>query len=289
VSQWFDEVLHVEITKKGYAQRFEVKSVLFHEKTEFQDLVIFETPHFGRVLALDGIIQTTEGDEFCYHEMQAHLPILAHGNAKRVLIIGGGDGGVLREVLKHKDVEVCTMVEIDRGVVDLCTKYMPSLSDGAFDNPRTDLVIADGLKYVAETKNRFDVIIVDSTDPIGPGEVLFTQQFYKDCKRCLTPGGIIVTQNGVPMFQPDEVATTKRRLGPIFADVSFYYTVVPTYVGGFMTLAWGTDDKDLRNVPEKTIVQRFAKAAIKTRYYNPGVHVSAFRLPNFIQSLVDRA
>lgn len=282
---WFTETLYSGTSGEGYAQRFEVKRVVRRLKTDVQDLVIFESPHYGRVLALDGIVQTTERDEYAYHEMLAHVPLFAHGKAREVLIIGGGDGGILREVLRHP-VERATMVEIDRTVVDLCREHMPSLSNGAFDDPRTDLVIADGLKYVAETERRFDVIIVDSTDPVGPGEVLFTEAFYGDCKRCLTPGGIVVTQNGVPNFQPDEVTDSYRRLSSHFADVSFYLTVVPTYVGGHMALGWATDDASLRKLTEADIAPRFEKTGFKTRYYSPAVHAASFALPPFIGELL---
>ncbi|MCB2099444.1 MAG: polyamine aminopropyltransferase [Rhodobacterales bacterium] len=282
---WFEETLHETVTGLGYAQRFRMTHVVHQLVTEHQSLVIFDTPKFGRVLALDGAIQTTEGDEFIYHEMLTHVPILAHGRVRRVLIIGGGDGGTLREVLRHKAVETATMVEIDPTVIDLCKEYMPSLSAGAFDDPRTELLIADGLKFVAETDQRYDVIIVDSTDPIGPGEVLFTEAFYADCKRCLTPGGILVTQNGVPMFQPQEATNSYRRLKPLFGDVSFFVTVVPTYVGGMMALGWATDDAALRRQPESVIAERFAAAGLDTRYYTPGVHVGCFSLPAYIGKL----
>ena len=267
-------VVHVQVTR-----------VLCEKKSEFQTLTIFETPSFGRVLALDGIIQTTERDEFCYHEMLAHVPLFAHGTARKVLIIGGGDGGALREVLRH-DLGRATMVDIDRTVIDLCGEYMPSLSDGAFDDPRTNLIIGDGIRFVAECDEFFDVIIVDSTDPIGPGEVLFSRAFYTDCKKCLNPGGVLVTQNGVPIFQPGEVRDTHARLKPLFADASFYVTVVPTYIGGFMTLGWATDDTELRQLPETVLAERFAVQGFSTRYYTPGVHVGAFALPPFISSLM---
>ena len=283
--KWFDESLHDGILDQGYTQRFEVTRVLCEKKSEFQTLTIFETPSFGRVLALDGIIQTTERDEFCYHEMLAHVPLFAHGTARKVLIIGGGDGGALREVLRH-DLGRATMVDIDRTVIDLCGEYMPSLSDGAFDDPRTNLIIGDGIRFVAECDEFFDVIIVDSTDPIGPGEVLFSRAFYTDCKKCLNPGGVLVTQNGVPIFQPGEVRDTHARLKPLFADASFYVTVVPTYIGGFMTLGWATDDTELRQLPETVLAERFAVQGFSTRYYTPGVHVGAFALPPFISSLM---
>ena len=274
-----------ETLYKDYRQVFDVTDVLYEDKTDHQHLVIFENPRFGRVLALDGVIQVTERDEFIYHEMLAHVPIVAHGKAKNVLIIGGGDGGTLREALRHPSVESAVMVEIDRTVVDLCTEHMPGVSAGAFDDARTELIIADGLKYVAETDRRFDVIMVDSTDPIGPGEVLFTETFYADCKRSLTDGGVLVTQNGVPFFQGDEVRNSHARLKPSFEDVGFYVAPVPTYIGGFMTLGWATDDASLRTLDADALGQRFNASGIETRYYTPAVHAGAFALPGYINRL----
>ncbi|UUX48305.1 polyamine aminopropyltransferase [Nisaea acidiphila] len=281
MSEWFNETLH-----SGYGQRLTMDKVLFRERTEHQDLVIFENAVFGRVMALDGIVQTTEGDEFVYHEMLTHVPILAHGRVKRVLIIGGGDGGMAREALRHASVEQVTMVEIDRSVVDMCVKHLPSISNGAFDNPRLDLQIADGAKFVEETDGKWDVIIVDSTDPIGPGEVLFRESFYKACKRCLTDGGILVTQNGVPFVQGSEVTNSFDRLGPHFDDVWFYTAAVPTYQGGLMAFGWATDDSALRQRPVAEIASRFAGASLDCNYYTPEAHVAAFGLPAFIRRLM---
>jgi len=274
----FDEILHL-----GYSQSFEVTRVLFHEKTEHQDLIIFETPTFGRVLALDNIVQVTTKDEFVYHEMMTHVPILAHGNVSDVLIIGGGDGGILREVLRHGSVQNATMVEIDRSVVDLCQQHLPEIAAGAFEDPRADLIIADGVQFVAETNRRFDVIIVDSTDPLGPGEVLFTESFYAACHRCLTKGGVLVTQSGVPFFQGTELVNTYQRMGKSFTDNGFYTAVVPTYNGGFMTLGWASDDSSLRSVPLATLQDRFRDLSLKTHYYSPEMHQAAFALPPFIR------
>jgi spermidine synthase len=276
----FAETLH-----RGYGQHFEVTQVLYREKTDFQDLVIFENPVFGRILALDGVIQTTERDNHIYHEMLAHVPILAHGAAQDVLIIGGGDGGTLREVVKHP-LRRATMVEIDGAVIELSKRYLPKLSAGAFDDPKAEIVIADGLKFVAESERRFDVIIVDSTDPIGPGEVLFTERFYRDCKRCLTPGGILVTQNGVPLFQPEEVTSGYSKLSGLFADVSFFLAAVPTYAGGAMALGWASDDKALRRLSVETLHPRFEASGIATRYYSPAVHAGSFALPPEISALM---
>ncbi len=282
MTEWVSETLH-----DGYQQRFEVSKVLFSEKTEFQDMVIFENPKFGRVLVLDGVIQTTEKDEFIYHEMMVHTPLLANGAAKRVLIIGGGDGGCLREALRHPGVEKVTMVEIDPTVVDLSREYLPMHSDGAFDDPRTDLVIADGLKYVAESDEKFDVIIVDSTDPIGPGEVLFTDAFYRDCKARLTANGVMVTQNSVPFLQPDAFRPALNRLQAIFPCSTCFAISVPTYIGGHMTLGFSTMNPELVSVPVEDLRSRFAALQMKTRYYTPDLHLGAFALPRFILDLLD--
>ncbi|MCC6467243.1 MAG: polyamine aminopropyltransferase [Alphaproteobacteria bacterium] len=280
MTEWFNETLYKDI-----AQRFAVAKVIFRERTGHQDLVIFENPVLGRILALDGVIQTTEGDEFIYHEMLTHVPILAHGRARRVLIVGGGDGGMAREALKHRALERVTMVEIDRGVVDLCATHIPSIGAAAFKNPRLDLVIADGAAFVKSCDDWFDVIIIDSTDPQGPGAVLFTREFYQDCKRCLTPGGILVTQNGVPFLQPDELRGTAARLRGLFADTAFYVAAVPSYYGGFMAFGWGSDSSDARRVAPDELARRFAAAAIDTRYYTPALHVGSFALPRFIERL----
>jgi len=278
---WYEETLHDDLR-----ERLAVGRVLYRDRTGQQDLIIFENPKVGRVLALDGVIQTTEGDEFIYHEMLAHVPILAHGNVKRVLIVGGGDGGCLREVLRHPTVERATMVEIDPGVIELSKEHLPSLSSGAFDDPRAQVVIADGAEYMAADGERFDVIIVDSTDPIGPGEVLFSEAFYTDCKKRLTESGILVTQNGVPFMQGEEVTSTWRAFRKLFADPGFYVAAVPTYQGGFMTLGWGTDDMSLRRQDPAAIAERYAAAGIETRYYNPDIHFGAFALPNYVTALM---
>lgn len=281
MTEWYNETLY-----KDVAQRFAIDKVIFRERTEHQDLVIFENAVMGRILALDGVIQTAEGDEFIYHEMLTHVPVLAHGRARRVLIIGGGDGGMAREALKHRSVERVTMVEIDRSVVDLCARHIPSIGAAAFRNKRLDLQIADGAAFVKTCKDRFDVIIVDSTDPHGPGAVLFTREFYADCKTCLSKGGILVTQNGVPFFQPDELAGTAKRLKGLFKDTAFYLGAVPSYYGGFMAFGWGCDSAAPRKTAAAAIARRFKAAGIKTRYYTPELHVGSFALPRFIRDLM---
>lgn len=282
MEEWSEESLH-----DGLRIKIRIDKLLFDSETEHQRLQLFESKRFGRVLTLDGVIQTTESDEFIYHEMMAHLPILAHGKAKRVLIIGGGDGGMAEEVLKHKSVEHVTMVEIDAGVVEFSKQYLPDICKNAFDDPRLNLVIADGAKFLAETEERFDVAIIDSTDPIGPAEVLFTETFYGNVKRCLNEGGVVATQNGVPFLQGGELRSTLAAFRKLFRDPTCYLATVPTYFGGPMAFGWGTDDASLRQVPEETLAERFAAAGIETRYYTPAIHKAAFALPPYVQELIE--
>ncbi|WP_293573507.1 polyamine aminopropyltransferase [Phaeobacter sp.] len=279
-TNWITESLH-----QHYAQRLRVDEMLYDSNTEHQRLKVFQNGQFGRILTLDDVVQTTEGDNFIYHEMLTHVPILAHGNAKRVLIIGGGDGGMAREALRHTSVDHVTMVEIDAGVVDFSKEYLPMLSDGAFDDPRLNLVINDGALFMKENTDTFDVIIVDSTDPIGPGEVLFTDTFYGHAARALSEDGIIVTQNGVPFMQGDELTGTLRAFQALFADASCYLASVPTYAGGPMAFGWGSHSDKARNVALDDLQARFAAAGIETGYYNPEVHKAAFALPNYVRKL----
>lgn len=271
----------------AFGQTFRIDKVYFENKTEHQHLMIFHNAALGRVMVLDGVVQTTEKDEFVYHEMMAHVPLLAHGKARQVLIVGGGDGGMLREVLKHRTVEQVTMVEIDNAVIEMAKKYLPNHSQGAFDDPRANIVIADGMDFVRDTGQSFDVIISDSTDPIGPGEILFTDDFYAQCKRILNPGGIVVTQNGVAFFQLDEVRTTASRLSHHFSDTTFYSAAVPTYYGGIMTFAWGSNDAAIRHVDVQTFQHRFKSSGINTRYYTPEIHQASFALPRYIVDALD--
>lgn len=271
--EWFEEKLH-----DNWRQGIRIKEILYRDQTELQDLMIFESWDWGRVLTLDGVVQTTTGDEFCYHEMIVHVPMLAHGVPKEVLIIGGGDGGCLREALKHGSVERVTQVEIDQGVIDLCRKWLPTISDGAFDHPKARVIIADGARFAAESTERFDVIVVDSTDPIGPGAVLFTEEFYRDVRRLLNPGGILATQCGNPAIKPQELVDTQasqRAAG--FALVDYYLPVVPTYIGGGMALGFATDDPAKRQVTAEAIRARGVPEGL--RYYTPEIHVASFAHP----------
>ena len=281
--QWLNEALY-----PGWEQRFRIVRELVRTSTPFQDVVIVETASHGRVMALDGVVQVTEMDEFVYHEMIAHVPLLAHGAARDVLIIGAGDGGVLRRVLEHRGVERVVMVEIDGQVVDLARRYIPAIAADAWDDPRAEVLIGDGIDYVRRAGDAsFDVIIVDSTDPVGVGEVLFTDAFYADCARILRPRGVLVNQCGVPSMQAEELRTTSLRRAAVFPDVSAYVVAVPTYVGGFMTLGWSCREARLRMHTAPEIAARAATAGLgPQRYWAPDVHVAAFALPPCIAALL---
>lgn len=285
--KYFKETLYDSI-----CQEFRIDKLYFESKTDHQHLMIFHNAQLGRVMTLDGVVQTTEADEFIYHEMLAHLPLLAHGRAKRVLIIGGGDGGMLREVAKHP-VQHITQVEIDQAVVDVAIEHLPNHSAGAYDDPRLDLVISDGFDFVKayahDQSEKFDVIISDSTDPIGPGEVLFSEDFYAHAKACLKPNGIMVTQNGVPFFQEDEIVDTHKRMGAQFNDMRFYCAPIPTYYGGFMTFAWGSDDARAWQLELSEISKRFDELKISTRYYSPAIHRASFALPQYVVNAISGA
>jgi len=285
--RWLTETLFDEL---GFRVSYKATRVLYEMKTEHQDLVLFDNPYFGKVLMLDGATQVTTKDEFVYHEMMTHVPIFAHGNARDVLIVGGGDCGIAEEVLKHKTVERLTQVEIDASVVEFSKEHFPEFTGPVLADKRFDLVIADGMKFVAETERRFDVIIVDSTDPHGPGAVLFTEEFYAGCKRCLKPGGVLVTQNGVPFFQPDELTSSVSKFRRLFADGGCYVAAIPTYIGGHMAMGWATDDKALRNVSADVLNERYqAAGAFATKYWTPQVQCGAFALPRFIADRVEAA
>jgi spermidine synthase len=285
--RWLPETLFDDL---GFRMSYEVKRVIRETQTSHQHLVLFDHAFFGKMLMLDGATQVTSKDEFVYHEMMTHVPILAHGRAKEVLIVGGGDCGIAEEVLKHKSVKRLTQVEIDAAVVEFAKQNFPEFTKPVLADARFDLVIDDGMKYVAKTDRRFDVIIVDSTDPQGPGKVLFSQKFYAGCRRCMAKGGVLVAQKGVPFFQSGELTAGIRKLRSLFADGYCYVAAIPTYVGGHMAMSWATDDVKLRHASVKTIAARYDKAGrFPTKYWTPEVHVAAFALPRFIAEKVAKA
>jgi spermidine synthase len=277
---WVNETLYA-----AWGQRFRVKRELARVRSEFQDIVIFDSETHGRVLLLDGVVQITEADEFVYQEMIAHVPLLAHGAAHTVLIIGAGDGGVLKRVLQHRTVARAVMVEIDGEVIRLSKQFLPGIGGEAWADPRAEVIVGDGIDYVVRAPAAgFDAIIVDSTDPIGVGEVLFTDDFYANAARVLAPGGLIVNQCGVPFMQADELRDTSARRAKFFPHVRAYIAAVPTYVGGLMALGFAAKTPGLDAVPVATIRARAEAAGIlgTTQYWTPEVHCSAFRLPPYI-------
>jgi spermidine synthase len=274
----------------GFRMTYEVERVIYELQTEHQHLILFEHPFFGKMLMLDGATQVTTRDEFVYHEMMTHVPLFAHGNAREVLIVGGGDCGIAEEVLKHTSVTRLTQVEIDAAVVEFAKEHFPEFTTPVLGDPRFHLVIDDGMNYVAQAGLRFDVIIVDSTDPLGPGKVLFSDEFYAACKRCMRKGAVLVTQNGVPILQTDELTEGINKFRRLFADGYCYVAAIPTYVGGHMAMGWATDNRKLRRASVRTIADRYRKAgSFATKYWTPEVHVAAFALPRFIAEKVDKA
>lgn len=276
---WFHETLHA-----GFRQSHRIISVLACKKTKFQDCKVLDTPVFGRVLVLDGVVQTTEKDEFIYHEMLTHVAMLTHPDPKRVLIIGAGDGGILREVLKH-GVEQAVMVEIDKGVIELAKEYLPMICGDAFKDKRAKVLIDDGAEYVEETKEKFDVVFVDSPDPIGPAKVLFSQKFYSNIFNCLKKDGMMVRQSGVPMLQGRELTDAYAVLSRVFPKVFVYLASMPTYIGGFFSFVLGSKSCDPAKVNFEILKKKYEALKLKSKYYNPEIHFAAFALPNFIRDL----
>ena len=281
----FKERLH-----KGYAQAMELTGKpLAEEKSRYQHIKIFDSVANGRVLILDDIVQMTTRDESAYAEMLTHLPILEHGKVERAMIVGGGDLSIADEVLKHKGVKEVVLVDIDGRVVELCRKHFAVVNAKAFKDKRLKIEIADAFEYLGrkESKARFDLIVGDRPDPIGPGKALFGETFYDRVKRALKPGGFATFQTGVPFYQPREIAEALAELAACFPQSGLYLTVVPTYIGGFMALSWAGKGARL-GTPKglKRAAAAYKKSKLKTDYYNPAVHEAAFALPEWIKRLV---
>jgi len=269
---WFTE-LH----RRRAGLTIKVKQLLYTGKSPYQRIDVLDTYEFGRMLVLYGSIMVTEKDEFVYHEMLAHVPLFAHPKPRRVLIIGGGDGGTLREVMRHKQVRA-TMVEIDEAVVQTSQKYLPSIGT-AFKNPRAQVLFEDGERWLARCQEKFDVILVDASDPVGPAEVLFQKPFHTQVARCLAPGGIFVTQSESPFFHQKTVSSIQRNLREIFKVVRPYTAAIPTYPSGFWSFTLCSDRTD----PVTSFRESRVKAAgLKLKYYNAGIHRACFALPSFM-------
>ena len=283
----FIEDVHSIYTLKGSKafQGFEINRTLFEGKSQYQDIAIYENDSLGRVLTLDGIIQITECDEFVYQEMMVHVPIFSHENPENVLIIGGGDGGILREVLRHKGIKRIVMAEIDQMVIDACVEHMPKVNNAGkvYKDPRTQLIVGDAFAFVKDTDLKFDVVIIDSTDPVGPGEKLFSHEFYKNMVKILNLNALVSTQGGVPQFQPGEIGSTLSYLQDAGLNASCYIAAVPTYYGGYMTLGFGALNSTWSLPDLETLHQRYKETRIKTKHYSPAMHLASFVLPPWIQ------
>jgi spermidine synthase len=282
----FRERLH-----KGYAQSMELTAVLADEKSRYQRIKIFDTVANGRVMTLDNIVQITTRDESAYAEMLTHLPLLEHGGAKRVMIVGGGDLSIADEALKHKGVKEVVLVDIDGRVVELCRKHFGALNAKAFKDKRLKIEIADAFEYLGRpsAKARFDLIVADRPDPVGPGKALFGDTFYARVRGALRPNGFATFQTGVPFYQPWEITEALADLAAYFPQSGLYLTVVPTYIGGFMALSWAGMGKSLGTPAGIARARaRFAAAKLRTDYYNPEIHSAAFAFPEWVRRLVPK-
>ena len=280
----------VERLHQGYAQSMEVTKVLADEQSRFQHIRIFDTVANGRVMTLDDIVQITSRDESAYADMLTHLPMLEHGKVERVMIVGGGDLAIADEALKHKNVKEVVLVDIDERVIALCKKHFGEINAKAFKDKRMVIEAADAFEYLGRksSKNRFDLIIADRPDPVGPGKALFGETFYDRVKGALKPGGYATFQTGVPFYQPWEITEALQELARFFPKSGLYLSVVPTYIGGFMALSWACKGSKPLGTPAgiKKAAAAYRRARLKTDYYNPAVHAAAFALPNWIAKLV---
>ncbi|MBA6352678.1 polyamine aminopropyltransferase [Colwellia sp. BRX9-1] len=259
--------------------KFKVEKVLFSGKSEFQTVDVVETKGHGKMLLNDGLIMVTERDEFAYHDMISHVPLFVHPNPKNVLVIGGGDGGTAREVIRHLSVKKCTMVEIDEMVVDACKKHIPQTAS-ALDDERIDLIIGDGVQFVKETTEKFDVIIVDSTDPIGPAQPLFGEAFYKDVFNCLADDGIVVAQGESSWYAMDIQQSLLKVLNNVFPKTYLYSFSNLTYPGGLWSFTFAS--KQYHPINDFN-AERVEKSALSFDYYNAPLHSAAFALPSFVK------
>ncbi len=276
------DLWYTEPFDKGWRIAFRIRQTLYSGESEYQQIDLFESESFGKVLVLDGMTMLTERDECGYHEMLVHLPMFTHAQPKRVLIIGGGDGGTLREVLRHPCVEEAVQVEIDSEVMEVSRRFLPELASG-FEDPRATVVVGDGISYVGNAPDgSFDVVLVDSTDPIGPAEGLFKKGFYDQCRRVLRENGVIAVQSGSPLFQPEvlrQVAAIFKELFPISCS---YLSSVPAY-GGPWSFTLGSLGPDPAHGPSRSL--EGLKGTL--RYYTPSLHKAALALPRYVEEMVE--
>ena len=269
-------------------QGFHFDEVLYQAQTPYQSITVYQAPFLGRVLVLDGVVQTTESDEFIYHEMLVHVPLCAVPAPRRVMIVGGGDGGCVREALKHP-VERIDLVEIDIKVIEASREFLPTLNNGGkcFDDARVNLVIEDAFQYMQAHRGEYDVIIVDSTDPVGMAEALYSDEFYRLCRDSLSAHGALSAQDGVVFFQRDEAARTIGALRRLGLHAGCYLAAVPTYYGGHMTMGIAGRNAEILTPDLARLRARCAQMQGATRHYSPEVHAASFVLPRWIHELVE--
>ncbi|MBI4678199.1 MAG: polyamine aminopropyltransferase [Elusimicrobia bacterium] len=276
--KWVDEV-YKGVLRTG----FRVRRRLFKGRSAFQTVEVVETAGHGRLLLIDGMTMVSDRDEFVYHEMIAHAPLCVHPRPRRVLVVGGGDGGTVREVLRHACVESCALVEIDSLVVGAAKAFLPG-TGRALGDRRCRVLIQDGVKFVRETAERFDVVIVDSTEPFGPAAELFGPAFYRDTSRILTRGGIAVSQAGSPFYEPGTIKNLLAILRPVFrVSLPFLFTNM-TYPGGLWAFTFASKGPH----PVRDLNRRRAAGLKGLRWYSPAMHAAAFTLPPFLQDALGR-
>ncbi len=275
---WYQDALEFG---HGVGLRIRIKNVLYSARSQYQEITILESDKLGRILVIDGITMLTEWDEHGYHEMIAHVPLLVHPNPSRVLIIGGGDGGTVREVIKHSTVERVHVCELDEEVVNACRKYLPSLAS-SFEDPRVEIFYEDGAKFITGHPDFYDVIIVDSTDPIGPGQILFQKPFYEGMKKALTEQGIAVTQCESIFLHHHVIRGVWSFARNLFPRLAYYNTLIPTYPSGVIGFFFCSLKRD----PVADIAEERASALKGLKYYTPEVHRASFTLPRFAAELL---
>lgn len=273
------EIWITEKQTEDMAISFRVKEILHEEQTEFQYLAMVDTYSFGRMLFLDHCVMTSVSDEFVYHEMITLPALNTHPNPAKVMIIGGGDGGAVREAAKHPLVKKVTQVEIDGRVIETSREFLPEIA-AAYDNPKVQVLVEDGIKHIMENKNSYDVIIIDSTDPVGPAEGLFSREFYKNVHEALKEDGIMVAQSESPFFNSELLKGIHRDLKGLYPLVKLYLAFVPTYPGGLWSFTMASKRYDPLQIKASDIPDT------KTRYYNKDIHFAAFVLPNFAADLL---
>ncbi|MDP8234215.1 MAG: polyamine aminopropyltransferase [Candidatus Saelkia tenebricola] len=281
VNKWFSESLYPDIKLQ-----LKVKKTLYSSNSSSQKVQFIETDRLGKILTLDGVIQTTTADEFIYHEMMAHVPLFSHPNPEQVLIIGGGDGGILREVLKHKGIKKITLVEIEKKVIDCSKKYLKQICSNSFQSKKLELIITDGAEFIKNRTNLYDVAIIDSTDPVGPAKVLFEDKFNRNVSNILKKNGIMVRQSGSSFLQKDELKENFNKSAKIFKHTSVYTASIPTYIGGLFSLIFSSNTINPNKFNKNTLKNRFAKLSLKTKYYNSEIHTACFKLPNYIKNII---